>query len=129
MFFSRINASLLIVDPFILYYGGYRYNQPNHLYFTLMNSHATAYFVFDSILEVSYGTDDMLTNCHHVCAILVSYFGMRANHSGFEYIGILTKSHVSFSAATLGRGVEPLPDPEDLPQTSQEDRLDSVQGE
>ena len=81
------NATSLVIDPFILYLGGYRYNQPNHLYHQLMNSHSIAYFVFDSILEISYGTDDFLTNCHHACVILVSYFGMRAGHSGFEYIG------------------------------------------
>jgi hypothetical protein len=94
-----------------------------------MNSHATAYFVFDSILEISYGTDDMLTNLHHACVILVSYFGMRAGHSGFEYIGNIFMFNESFSAPSLGRGVEPIPDPEDLPKTSQEDRLDSLQSE
>ena len=71
----------------MLYFAGYRYNQPNHLYYKFMVSHSTAYFVFDSILEISYGTDDLLTNCHHVCVILVSYFGMRADHSAFEYVG------------------------------------------
>ena len=94
-----------------------------------MNSHATAYFIFDSILEVSYGTDDLLTNCHHACVILVSYFGMRARHSGFEYIGNILMFNESYSAATLGRGIEPIPDHEDMPQNSQEDRDDSVQSE
>lgn len=52
-----------------------------------MISHASAYFIFDSIIEIYYRTDDLLTNMHHVCVIFVSYFGMRAPHSGFEYLG------------------------------------------
>ena len=95
----------------------------------LMNSHAIAYFVFDSILEISYGTDDLLMNLHHACVILVSYFGMRAGHSGFEYIGNNLIFHESFSAATLGRGVKPVLDIEELPQNSQEDRHHTVQSE
>jgi len=82
--------------------GGYRYNQPNHLYHQLMLAHATAYFVFDSIVELAYGTDDLLTNCHHVCVIMVSYFGMRSSHSGFEYIGKIDQKLKVNSAATSG---------------------------
>ena len=119
---------IIVIDPFILYHGGYRYNQPNHLYHTLMTSHALAYFVFDSVLEVSYGTDDLLTNCHHVCAILVSYFCMRAEHSGFEYIGKILTNEQVFSSSTFGRGVKSIPYPPDLPQNSKEERLDSLQG-
>jgi hypothetical protein len=76
----------LLVDPLVLYFGGYRYNQPNHLYHKLMLAHASAYFLADSILEVAYKTDDFLMNCHHVCVLAVSYFGFTANHSGFEYL-------------------------------------------
>ena len=76
----------LYIDPFVLYYGGYRYNQPNHLYHMLMLSHATAYFIFDSIIEIAYKTDDFLTNSHHVSVLMVSYFCLRAPHTGFEYI-------------------------------------------
>jgi len=51
-----------------------------------MISHGAAYFLADSILEIAYKTDDFLMNCHHVCVLGVSYFAMRAPHSGFEYI-------------------------------------------
>ena len=66
--------------------GGYRYNSDNSIYHMYMISHASAYFVFDSIIEIAYGTADMLTNVHHVVVLFVSYFGMKAPHSGFEYL-------------------------------------------
>ena len=52
-----------------------------------MLSHAFAYFVYDSIIEIYYGTDDFLMNCHHVVVVGVSYFNMITPHSGYEYIG------------------------------------------
>lgn len=52
-----------------------------------MVSHSFAYFIFDTIIEVYYRTDDMLTNVHHAVCLLVSYFGMRAPHSAFEFVG------------------------------------------
>ena len=51
--------------------------------------HAFAYFIYDSIIEVYYGTDDLLTNCHHVCVVAMSYFHIKSQYSGFEYIGML----------------------------------------
>jgi hypothetical protein len=51
-----------------------------------MLAHGGAYFLVDSILEIAYKTDDLLMNCHHVAVLLVSYFNMRAPHSGFEYL-------------------------------------------
>jgi hypothetical protein len=51
-----------------------------------MLSHASAYFLADSILEIAYKTDDFLMNCHHVGVLAVSYFNFQASHSGFEYI-------------------------------------------
>ena len=86
-FISLFHALMAcLFDPLILYWGGYRYNQPNHLLHKFMISHAFAYFLADSILEIAYGTDDMLMNCHHVASVLVSYFSFRAPHSGFEYL-------------------------------------------
>jgi hypothetical protein len=78
-----------IVDPLILYYGGYRYNQPNHLYHMFLMSHAFAYFTYDSIIEIYYRTDDFLTNMHHVCVLISSYCHITSPNCGFEYIGNL----------------------------------------
>ena len=77
---------MLNLDPLVLYWGGYRYNQPNHLLHRFMLVHGAAYFLVDSILEISYKTDDMLMNLHHVAVLMVSYFNMRAPHSGYEYL-------------------------------------------
>lgn len=86
-FISLFHAFMgCIFDPLILYWGGYRYNQPNHLLHNFMLAHSFAYFLADSILEIAYGTDDMLMNCHHVAVLFVSYFNIRAPHSGFEYL-------------------------------------------
>lgn len=52
-----------------------------------MVSHSFAYFIFDTIIEVYYHTDDMLTNVHHVVCLGVSYFAIRAPHSAFEFVG------------------------------------------
>ena len=60
---------------------------PNHLLLTFMISNSFAYFIFDTIVEMAYGTDDMLTNCHHAVCLLVSYFCFCAPHSAFEFIG------------------------------------------
>ncbi|TNV78105.1 hypothetical protein FGO68_gene3429 [Halteria grandinella] len=76
----------IFVDPFIFYYGGYRYNQPNHLYYVFILSHSFAYFIFDTIIEIFYRTDDALTNVHHAVCLAVSYFGIRAPHSAFEFV-------------------------------------------
>jgi hypothetical protein len=86
VFLVSLLRALKIIDPIVLYMGGYRYNSDNSIYHMYMISHATAYFVFDSIIEVAYGTADMLTNVHHVVVLFVSYFGMKAPHSGFEYL-------------------------------------------
>jgi len=74
------------LDPLALYYGGYRYNQPNHLYHYFVVCHASAYFLYDSIIEKLYHTDDVLTNFHHLVVLGVSYFAIRAPHSMYEYI-------------------------------------------
>ena len=51
--------------------------------------HAFAYFVYDSIIEVYYGTDDMLTNCHHVIVVGCTYFHLRNRIGGYEFIGTI----------------------------------------
>jgi hypothetical protein len=78
-----------------MYYGEYRYNQPNHLLHQMLMIHAFAYFIYDSIIEVYYGTDDLLTNLHHVCVVAMTYFHIKSQTSGFEYIGksILERSY------------------------------------
>ena len=53
----------------------------------LMMVHAFAYFIYDSIVEVYYGTDDLLTNLHHVCVVTVNFFHLKATYSGYEFIG------------------------------------------
>ncbi|CDW75199.1 transmembrane protein [Stylonychia lemnae] len=78
---------LLHIDPLILYYGGYRYDQPNHLYHMILMVHSFAYFTYDSIIEIYYGTDDFLTNSHHVVVLLASFTHVINRYGGFEYIG------------------------------------------
>ena len=78
---------LKFLDPLAIYYGGYRYNQPSHLMHMALMVHSFAYFVFDSIIEVIYGTDDILTNIHHVCVVSMSYFHIKGQYGGFEYMG------------------------------------------
>lgn len=75
-----------IGDPLVLYYGGFRYNQPNHLLQKHMMIHAAAYFVYDTIIEIYYGTDDLLTNMHHFFVLVGSFFHLRNNYSGYEYV-------------------------------------------
>lgn len=48
--------------------------------------HSTAYFVFDTIGEYLAGTDDLLTNLHHVCVVGMSVWHLMARTSGFEYL-------------------------------------------
>jgi hypothetical protein len=69
-----------------MYYGGYRYDQPNHLYHMFLICHSFAYFAYDSIIEVYYGTDDLLTNAHHIVVVAATYFHIRNTHGGFEFI-------------------------------------------
>lgn len=56
-----------------------------------MITNSFAYFIFDTLIEIIYGTDDMLTNIHHAVCLTVSYFCFCAPHSGFEFLG---NSHI-----------------------------------
>lgn len=49
-------------------------------------THCTAYFVYDSIIEVYYKTDDFLMNLHHVCVCAVSFWQLSSKTSGFEFL-------------------------------------------
>lgn len=73
-------------DPLILYYGGFRYNQPNHILHMHLMVHSAAYFAYDTIIEIYYKTDDMLTNFHHFFVLVGSFFHVRNTYSGYEYI-------------------------------------------
>ena len=53
--------------------------------------HSFSYFVYDSIIEIYYGTDDFLTNAHHVVVLAATYFHIRNQYGGFEYIGKFMK--------------------------------------
>jgi len=48
--------------------------------------HAAAYFVYDSIIEIVYGTADTLTNMHHVFVLVACYFHLSNHYSGWEYV-------------------------------------------
>lgn len=76
----------VIGDPLILYFGGFRYNQPNHLSHMFLMVHSMAYFAYDTIIEIYYKTDDMLTNFHHFFVLFGSFFHVRNTYSGYEYI-------------------------------------------
>ncbi len=65
---------MTVADPLILYYGGYRYNQPIHLYHNMLISHSLAYFSYDTVIELYYGTDDFLTNLHHVIVVTTTMY-------------------------------------------------------
>jgi len=78
---------ITFIDPLIIYYGGYRYDQPNHLYHMLLICHAMAYFCYDSIIEIYYGTDDLLTNLHHIVVVVATSFFFFNKYGGFEYMG------------------------------------------
>jgi hypothetical protein len=49
--------------------------------------HSFAYFVYDSIIEIYYGTDDFLTNAHHVVVLAATFTHINNKFGGFEYIG------------------------------------------
>ncbi len=49
--------------------------------------HAMAYFLYDSIIEIYYGTDDFLTNMHHVVVLISTSFFFFNRYGGYEYIG------------------------------------------
>jgi len=49
--------------------------------------HAFAYFTYDSIIEIYYGTDDFLTNLHHVIVLVSNYCHVKGEFGGFEYVG------------------------------------------
>ena len=72
-----------------MYYGGYRYNQPNHVLHMFLMAHSFAYFTFDSLIEVYYKSDSLLTNVHHVVVVAVTYFHIKSYTTGFEYVGNL----------------------------------------
>jgi len=78
-------TNLCYIDPVAMYLGGYRYNQPTHLYHMFVMCHAFAYFFFDSVIEIMYGTDDALTNIHHVIVLVVNYTHMNRTYGGFEF--------------------------------------------
>ena len=80
------------IDPIALYIGGYRYNQLNHIAPLIMNTHALAYFLYDSIIEKIYGTSDLLMDLHHICVLSVAFTVFRENHSGFELLGKIFRS-------------------------------------
>jgi hypothetical protein len=77
---------MTFVDPIAMYMAGYRYNQPTHLSHMFIMCHAFAYFTFDSIIEIIYGTDDLLTNLHHVIVLISNYCHMKGQYGGFEYL-------------------------------------------
>jgi hypothetical protein len=52
--------------------------------FVFLNSYA--YFVFDSIIEYYYNTNDFLLNLHHVVVVAATYMTIRNKSSGFEYL-------------------------------------------
>lgn len=53
----------------------------------LLITHSFAYFTYDSIIEIYYGTDDLLTNAHHIVVVTATFFHMMNKYGGFEYVG------------------------------------------
>lgn len=52
--------------------------------FVLCNS--CGYFIFDSIIEYYYNTNDILLNLHHVVVVITTVMSLRNKYSGFEYM-------------------------------------------
>lgn len=49
--------------------------------------HAFAYFSFDTIMEIYYGSADFFMNFHHVVVLTCNYLHLRSYSGGFEYCG------------------------------------------
>ena len=75
-----------VLDPIIIYYSGYRYNQPNHILHMFLMLHSLGYYIVDSILEIYYKTDTMMINIHHVIVIFATVCNARGTTSGFEFV-------------------------------------------
>ena len=88
-----------------MYYGGYRFDQPNHLYHVMLISHSFAYFSYDTLIEIYYGTDDLLTNAHHLIVVTSTYLFLKSKHGGFEYIGIILNLNLFNSSSSHGRTI------------------------
>ena len=68
-----------------MYLGGYRYNQPSHLYHKFLICHSFAYFLFDSISEFYYKCDDILTNGHHAVVLWCCTSHILNHFGGYEF--------------------------------------------
>ncbi len=78
-----------------------------------MMCHSFAYFTYDSVIEIYYGTDDLLTNAHHVIVVGATYFHLRHKYGGYEYIGKIAWIDVINQPSSVtfdGWGVQPLLD-------------------
>jgi hypothetical protein len=40
----------------------------------MLISHSLAYFSYDTVIELYYGTDDFLTNLHHVIVVTTTMY-------------------------------------------------------
>ena len=76
----------VIGDPLILYYGGNRYDQPNHLLYKMCMANAMAYFTYDGIIEIYYNTADTITNVHHLFVVFGSIPQWLNKFCGYEYV-------------------------------------------
>lgn len=47
--------------------------------------HSLAYFTYDSIIEIYYGTSDFLTDMHHFLVVGGTLFHLNTKFTGFEY--------------------------------------------
>jgi len=82
----RRHSKNIFIDPLGIFLFGYRYNQDNHLFYQIVMVHCTAYFFYDSVIEIYYKTDNFLMNLHHVCVCSVSLWQLSSRNSGFEFL-------------------------------------------
>jgi len=54
-----------------------------------------AYFCYDSIIEIYYGTDDLLTNLHHIVVVVATSFFFFNKYGGFEYMVLHLMAEIS----------------------------------
>eukprot|EP00347_Sterkiella_histriomuscorum_P002553 403367705 len=85
----------VVANPIILYMGSYRFNQPSHLYHKMLIAHAFAYFLFDTIIELSYNASDILINAHHIVVLWCSYSHQTNTFGGYEYCMLHLLAEVS----------------------------------
>jgi hypothetical protein len=52
----------------------------------VLMTHSLAYFIYDTLIEIYYGTADTITNAHHFIVLAGTVMHVRSKYNGFEFI-------------------------------------------